>query len=632
MRRTISLLVFLLLGFQVASGQYYYMNKGYDYLKRGWKDTAFKTFMEGVKQGEVASAYGAIVCYLTETGTPRNISKAEDLMAKYALKDNDVCALAANYYGGFGATLNSDYFPSGYVPWRGKYDNRKPDPALALKYAHAAFEKFDTKRSWSGRTYAFHVIFEYEIAGYLNNKYGFKKDVDKALDLFSQYYAKIDPDDSWRVFAEAFYPSHRWYHCLYKQMLFYATDTQDFLDKFSKLKDRKDLFESFQRSLGSFWKNDVFLYGGDSDEVTYPGPLPGKQHMIKPAGAKYLMDHINAATSTDQLDELLEISNLMGYRYGQIIKNARDELAVREERQNAELVEKWWLEHSEDDYQTMKQSFGEQSLAVKRGIQSFFRTYVRDYVEDCEVIDELASLKTHPLMTLDLETMVDGAIKRLRDRDWASEQYSILYDSGSIPEMMAFINDPRSSAAIVLKENMEELLQEKLAQKTQERDAIVNERVRRFKDAGGVELITEGQLSWGSPAREECRRRFLNYLQSFRELGNEVESIDKNYDYLATSTAVQGLEKELAAPLSLAEIMQKEDSGIVLPEDYKTMMDSFPGYHTSYLQDGYAIARANRATIETPKEELDAIKALPMSKEALKQVKALTKKSYLKNK
>lgn len=62
------------------------------------------------------------------------------------------------------------------------------------------------------------------------------------------------------------------------------------------------------------------------------------------------------------------------------------------------------------------------------------------------------------------------------------------------------------------------------------------------------------------------------------------------------------------------------------------MMDSFPGYHTSYLQDGYAIARANRATIETPKEELDAIKALPMSKEALKQVKALTKKSYLKNK
>ena len=191
MRRIILLFSILLLGFQFASAQTYYFNRGLDCLEIRKREMAFKFFTDGIKNGELASAYAAVICYLTETGTPRNISKAEELIGKYALKYGDLCVLAANYYGGFGTQVNSDLFRSGYVPWRGRYDNQKTDPSLALKYAHAAFEKIESKKNWDRRVYAFRVLFEYEIAGYLNNKYGFKKDVDKALDLFIQYYESV---------------------------------------------------------------------------------------------------------------------------------------------------------------------------------------------------------------------------------------------------------------------------------------------------------------------------------------------------------------------------------------------------------------------------------------------------------
>ena len=132
MRKFIVLISLLLFGAQVVSAQRYYYGKGIAYLSPRTNDTAFRIFMDGVSHGEAASAYGAVVCYLTETGTPRNISKAEALIAKYAFQDRDLCFLAANYYAG----ISLYTIKSMEVKGREHYGNNQNDPATALKYAH----------------------------------------------------------------------------------------------------------------------------------------------------------------------------------------------------------------------------------------------------------------------------------------------------------------------------------------------------------------------------------------------------------------------------------------------------------------------------------------------------------------
>ena len=630
MKRFLIILLSLILGAPFMSAQNYYCRKGLEYYNMEWYDSAFRTFVDGMNHGEINSTYYVIYCYLREEGTPRDLAKAEALMQKYAQKDPDICILTANYYGGF-------ITKAGYetvIYWREWYGDRKrkTDPSLALKYAHYYLDHWDKNvgvhYQWSASIDAFRIIMDYEIAGQINGKYGFKKNMDKAVDEYKKWIGRetISGYDNTAYVLNS--TPDEWFKCLFKQVMFYATDTQDFLDKYHVL-EKKGVVQTVRSTM--LWDS-------------YPGTRPYR-HVNVP-GAKTLVDHVRSATSTAQLSEIRRIketvfpqSILDGFSTEYTRKMtelaaqeaaAKAEMAAKEAAANEAAAEEWWETHQDDvDLTAQFVSFREQSPAVRTLIEKYFEERANETIEDTDYEEGLLELREHPLVTPTIRKSIDDKIQMIRDREWSAGQFDVLSRSESVPDLIEFIKNPRTTR--LYKENAQILLDSLLVVKRGERSERIESLTALFRQSDGTRMVSNEEMVLGNPSLESFREVFKDFRKDFDLLKAGIEATDREYPYLDPSD-VSGLDTEFYDQLAMADIILKEDAGTVRPEDFLSLMNHSQDYHPLYLRDGYAISLANQLTAASSKSEIQAVKDLPVSPAAKKMIKTLTKKSYLRNK
>ncbi len=80
-----------------ASAQYYAIT-GQRYAGYGWYERAFNEFKKGEAAGELESAAFLVNCYVRGVGTPRNFSKAADVIGRWYKKSPELCEVGMWLY------------------------------------------------------------------------------------------------------------------------------------------------------------------------------------------------------------------------------------------------------------------------------------------------------------------------------------------------------------------------------------------------------------------------------------------------------------------------------------------------------------------------------------------------------
>ena len=632
MRKAILILISFLFGLQFASAQYYYFNKGYEYLDLGWWDSAFMTFRNGMNHGELASLEGVLYCYLTETGTPRDIPQAEALMAKYYTKDPDVCIMAANYYAGFVTKFDANRV----IYYRSYYSNRKNDPAMALKYAHYYLDHWDYEiRSGYSRSAsldAFHVLMDYEIGGRMNGKYGFRQEPDKAIDVYLKWVNRNSISGTSALSIGLNYGGYGngWFHCLLRQIIYYSKDTQDFIEKCKVLKKRGAIDSRAA-------KLDVM------PELLYPGARPYRWEVMK--NVKTCLDYIDGCTSVEQAYELQSALADIGMldkfltdkhlKYSEALSQKIKDISQQEEAASEERARIWLSEHFNDRADDMRNGYEHLSPAVKSKLFDVYADQIQIRIDNANSEDGLRELRTRVhetefLLLKNFDKRIDDAILKVRNEKWSDEQYEELRKSNSIPGLAEFVKDSRTTESYRTKAGT--LLDQLKKEKKVIRDKEIRDLVDSFKSSDMTGGIMEADIIMGSPLYEVNRGKFKTLRAGYDDLKQRVEGISAEYPYLAPNNSLKDLEREYADKLSFGNLIILEDSGSVTVEDYENFAGRSPSFYPSYIRDGYAIARANHLTKQSSSKEIKEVKQLPMSPAAKALVTNLTKKSYLSRK
>lgn len=630
MKKAITIVLAFVLGFQMLSAQRYYCRKGLEYLNIDWRDSAFRTFKEGMDHGELASTYYVIICYIAEIGTPTDIPKAESLMAKYYTKSPEICILAANYFAGF-KTMDSNLRS---IYWREYYSGRKNDPALALKYAHYFLDHWDididSQYYHSGSFDAFRVIMDYEIRGLLFGTYGFKKDPSKAIAIYKKWVGK-DSISGRNAMAFGFECSYTFYNgwtvCLFRQIKFYSEDTRDFINKCNLLRNN-----GFTNDI----KKEVNF---DTLADYYPGPGPYKWE--KQNNVHNYAYYIGGCQSLDQLNQLYDILKDFALLddYAQTdpyihiqdaIKQKRQLLARMEEAQYQEIAIAWYETHKSDNTEAVKTEYDKQVPKVQAIISDLFANDVVDYTREDHTEEDLLALRNHPLASQKDIEIIDSAIEAVRNEKWSKDLYETIKESRSIPDLMEFMKNPRITKLYMAKS--EELLAQIKIEQTEARDKKIKRLVSDFEASVPTTNIKEDDLALGSFTYEASRDCFKKLRESFNALQSDLNMVNAEYPDLEATYPAVALENKYSDQLAFADLIIMEDKGNVSPMNYEFMMDRRPNLYPSYIQDHYAIARASSLTKNSTNKDIKAVKQLPMSEVAKRRVTELTKKSYLSKK
>ena len=141
-------------------------------------------------------------------------------------------------------------------------------------------------------------------------------------------------------------------------------------------------------------------------------------------------------------------------------------------------------------------------------------------------------------------------------------------------------------------------------------------------------------LLYGTDSRGVGRDMLLKTMFNLFVMYNAVCSADKiSKDLDINISLVNEQANKIKESYEFVKLLQNEDNKTITPEDYSSYLEKYPdAYYKQYCIDGYAMAKADTFTLDTPKDEIKKLLDSGISKGAAKYVKMVTKKSYLKSK
>lgn len=125
-----------------AAAQGYHAKKALNYMNLGWQDSAFREARAGEQAGEPSSALILLECYMSEYGTPRNVTRACQIIEKWYARSYEICNAAITLYS---TNDLNNYLSDGCklfdreIRWRGYV---KPNLAQSLKFAKTMIAKW----------------------------------------------------------------------------------------------------------------------------------------------------------------------------------------------------------------------------------------------------------------------------------------------------------------------------------------------------------------------------------------------------------------------------------------------------------------------------------------------------------
>lgn len=615
------------------TAQNFHYRKGWEFSEIDWERSAFSEWEDGMQAGEMSSTIMVAACYMREYGVGRNVSKGVSIMENLASKNTDVALFAANFW--FPILDDKpffDYYPHAggqynmwsMFKWWQEKDLRATNFGLEANYAKVLkFSKMYLAKVSKG--YGANLAKGMIGYCYENGVGGVRKNLTKAL----EYYSSANSERLYVVAA-----------AIIKDL----TSIQEIEDAISPIKH--------------YFSNDVLSALERKPEIEYC--YDAKDVFIRTYVSKYKQN------SEDQAKIWIEKNNLYSEPDKFII-------AFQEESDNfikdeikklveTEFFNKFETSNSSDTLKCLWQvykSFSNNELTLARAGLIYMEVKCDEIIhQNDNYIDQIICLSA--LMSDPIFISFSNRILRINGDT---------YDN-SFHYLDRRIDEPRNKLMIPY---LIELLQD------QPGCWIWNNTI----DVPYMYQCTN--MLYGSQIRENSRRSFINIKDKICEmynLVNEKESLSKycnmqnkfnDFDFVQTfAKEVKGKNYVFTQPfntkftdkydnwynsrddlfnlvnsiddvnrikltceeyMGFIDILLKEDSKTIIPEDYSSYLEKYPdAYYKQYCIDGYAMAKADTFTLDTPKDEIKKLLDSGITKGAAKYVKMVTKKSYLKSK
>ena len=583
---TILTVILSLVSADFMSAQNFHYRKGWEYANIDWERSAFSEWEDGMAAGEMSSTIMVAACYMREYGVGRNVSKGVSIMENLASKNTDVALFAANFwfpildgdpFFDYSPHAGGQYNMWSMFQWWQEKDLRATNFGLEANYAKVIkFSKMYLAKVSTG--YGANLAKEMIGYCYENGGNGVSKDLSKAL----EYYSGLN----------------RFYELATK--LIESTGTiEEMEQEVSKLKSYikdEDVLSSLESKT---WTAGTYDY------------LPAARDFLKVYFDKYAAASASNALNWWQQHNLYQNSEQFKNDYKELNSELQSEVIklLDKEYEKTDCPDslfKIWEVYPCDDatYKEVDEIAGKYTLLINEKIKSEFNgSYYQLFSKYWDLLNNNPIMNSglHHYDTFSSGEYLSPRYKSYAEyiyveaenffREWANQYVTNL----SQPSPASWIWDLTAVPAECNKDNI----------------------------CIGTALRNNGR---------ECIINTKKELESKLTLIAEKDSI-LNFFVPTFAEEIQTKELNIKQAYDFIEILEKENNKTITLEDYSSYLEKYPdAYYKQYCIDGYAMAKADTFTLDTPKDEIKKLLDSGLSKGAAKYVKTVTKKSYLKSK
>lgn len=576
---TILTVILSLVSTDFMSGQNFHYRKGWEYAEIDWERSAFSEWEDGMQAGEMSSTIMVAACYMREYGVGRNVSKGVSIMENMASKNTDVALFAANFwfpildgdpFFDYSPHAGGQYNMWSMFKWWQEKDLRAENFGLEANYAKVIkFSKMYLAKVSTG----YGVKLANEMIGYCyeNGVGGVSKDIFKAL----EYY----PDGD------------RFYNLAMKFIK--SSKTVDELDnEVAKIKPYikdKNVITAIESKT---WTADYYLY------------CPGAREFLTEYIDMYSADVAKKVEDWWTLNNPLENPEQFNTEYTKV----------------PQLWQTGILEKFTNLYNDICKS------TIPESIKSLWIAY--PIKSDKNFLDQLGSKyleKKCDSLILNGQADIIKSVNELNQlkNDTVICATSYMYNKKQMTSIQ-FIDNKIDEA--------------KSKWKSSYFKVITSHSSDDWLWKGNIIDIPEScknyNLLYGTDSRGVGRDMLLKTMFNLFVMYNAVCSADKiSKDLDINISLVNEQANKIKESYEFVKLLQNEDNKTITPEDYSSYLEKYPdAYYKQYCIDGYAMAKADTFTLDTPKDEIKKLLDSGISKGAAKYVKMVTKKSYLKSK
>lgn len=601
---TILAIMLSLVSADFMSAQNFHYRKGWEYAEIDWERSAFSEWEDGMAAGEMSSTIMVAACYMREYGVGRNVSKGVSIMENLASKNTDVALFAANFwfpildgdpFFDYSPHAGGQYNMWSMFKWWQEKDLRATNFGLGTNYAKVIkFSKMYLAKGSAG----YGANLAKEMIGYCYEKggNGVSKDLKKAL----EYYSGLNR-----------------FYTLATKLIESAGTLEEMEQEVSKLKP--------------YIKDDDVLSSLESKTWT--------------------------AGTYDYTDEERKF-----------LKVYFDKNEENVERQAIETATEWWCKNNRDLYENPNR-FKDALKAFNPNVLSEIIKYLdREFIKisSTNCVDSLYKLwVVYPCEETTyhkLDTIASKYMQLVNEK--IIEKYANDYIKLFSAYRDLLNNNPVISSKVYYSTSFTDDeyfgFQQQFSSYGEYIRSEINFFIGLWERHYEQKLTSESSKSWiwnmkdiplecqksnmiiGSLVRDTGRKYYLDckdeidrkcsILAEIDSIGNFIH---KNFIFAQykPDENIQDFKDNVEMASWFMRILSKEDNKTIIPEDYSSYLEKYPdAYYKQYCIDGYAMAKADTFTLDTPKDEIKKLLDSGISKGAAKYVKMVTKKSYLKSK
>ena len=657
--------------------QNYHFEKGKTYSQnRYMHDDAFKEWVAGMNAGESSSAYMVILCYLTEFGTPRNVSKATQIMDQWYTKDESICRWAGYFWGAM---------DSGAVDYAGqkglRFDNQSPYYHYAERYGL----KPDYKRVYKYSTYS-------EKNYTPNSRFG-KEENDLEKILLSYCYWKGVGGASQDLAKAVDYTKNIYY---YASDVFRPGDGDKYnrsnpdaiigpwgiatsmlegvsslegLDKcldeiimIGVYKGTVDQFKNYINNIDRFdqygdYKNDRFFI------KKYKEKLAGIESSLEEEAGARVAEFLSSVSSSNWAEWIRAYNALPGFvRKRSELQDAIHEFVCRKlgirldavsyaapdwsgyieivneipEEINSECVSMWVRTFRKE---ANRNHYSEYYKDMPSSFKQTIYEYCTDRMNNERVWNDPGYLEVAQEALLISE---DPKVQRSAKEMWTTYMVEN-FSEGQIDNYEAILSDGRFVDDGYAKKKLTDRYNDYIKTRQKNREYKEHSIMDSFRDEfdwPNYEIAQE--MLYGSPKLDAIRDKYLKAGEIIEKYKKKLDALDTEpgFKHTVKGDEAEGFDKLIAEEAAFVDILKKEDAGTVKPIDYELFKDKYLSdrgprsvmTYDSYIADSYAIARLKELNHLSTSKEIKAVKELPVSSYISKMIKEGTKKSVLQNK
>lgn len=657
--------------------QNYHFEKGKTYSRnRYMHDDAFKEWVAGMNAGESSSAYMVILCYMTEFGTPRNVSKATQVMDQWYTKDESICRWAAYFWGAM---------DSGAVDYAGQKGLRFNDQSPYYHYAERYGLKPDYKRVYKYSTYSEK---NYTPKSRLSKQ---EKDLEKIL--LSYCYWKGVGGASVNLAKAVDYTKNIYY---YTSDVFRPGDGDEYnrsnpdaiigpwgiatsmLDGVSSLEaldkcleeiinigvynGTVDQFKNYINNIDRFdqygdYKNDRYFI------KKYKESLSGIESSLEEEVESRVSEFLSSVSSSNwaewieayiALPEFVRKSSdlqdgINGFLYRKLgmapgaLSYAAPDWEGYQEVENkipheikSQCLSLWISTFRAEEN---RDHYSEYYKDLPSSFKQTISAYCTDRMNNERVWNDPGYLEAAQEALLMSE---DPKVQRRAREMWTKYMVENFSD-GQIENYESILSDGRFFDDGYTKKKLTDRYNYYIETRQKNREFEEQSIISSFDDEfdwPNYEIAQE--MLYGSPQLESIRDKYLKAGETIEKYKKKLSALDNEKRFLHTAQGDQakGFDKRIEEEAAFVDILKKEDAGIVTPSDYelfkaKYLADRGPRSvmtYDAYIADSYAIARLKELNHLSTSKEIKAVKALPVSSYVSKMIKEGTKKKVLQEK